>query len=157
MEHCAGEGEGGGDAAKGVGGNAALVGEGAERKRRGRTHPSRKGENQKENARTFASKMVEDADRERLKGQIEGRRKKESHGSGGRDRGGLESGRKESWRESKGRKLQRLNGLYPRRRREGGSLLPLPPGLSFVPSLLPASRSPSPASPPAPSSALLLS
>lgn len=70
------KGRGGGDAAKGVGGNAALVGEGAERKRRGRTHPSRKGENQKENARTFASKMVEDADRERLKGQIEGRRKK---------------------------------------------------------------------------------
>lgn len=42
----------------------------------GRTHPSRKGEKQKENARTFASKMVEDADRERLKGQIEGRPEK---------------------------------------------------------------------------------
>ncbi|XP_038947049.1 sperm acrosome membrane-associated protein 6 isoform X6 [Rattus norvegicus] len=59
-------------------------------------------------------------------------------------------------RDLKVRKLLRSNGHYPGRRREGGCLPPLPPGLSFVPSLLPASCSPSPASPPAPSSALLL-
>jgi hypothetical protein len=53
-----------------------LVGEGAEWEKRGRTHPSRKGEKRKENARTFASKMVEDADSERLKGQIEGKPEK---------------------------------------------------------------------------------
>lgn len=74
-EHCAGEGGGG---AERGGWECSPWLEKVQRGRgeEGRTHPSRKGEKQKENARTFASKMVEDADRERLKGQIEGRPEK---------------------------------------------------------------------------------
>lgn len=58
---------------EGVGGNAAPGWRRCRERREGEhTHPERE-KKQKENARTFASKMVEDADRERLKEQIEER------------------------------------------------------------------------------------